>query len=143
MSGTHSDWPYTTKAALLADVFIHCGDLTQIGGLASFERAIANINTVHVPLKLVIAGNHDLELDKQWKIKDMEDAAGLRESRECLDFLKAQQECGTYYLNEGIHEFELKEGRRLRVYTNLRTPKFIKGMLLHMQRATTLSLTSP
>jgi hypothetical protein len=54
----------------------------------------------------------------------MEDEAEVKECRECLDFLKAQQKYGNHYLEEGIQEFELKEGRRLRVYADPRTPEF-------------------
>lgn len=67
LSDTHSKWPYTAVIpAPKSDVFIHCGDLTQVGGLASFKRAIADIKTIDAPLKLVIAGNHDVDLDESW-----------------------------------------------------------------------------
>ncbi|MBK5656749.1 MAG: metallophosphoesterase, partial [Rhizobium sp.] len=74
LSDTHSKWPYTpANPAPKADVFIHCRDLTQAGGLASFKRTIADIKTIDAPLKLIIAGNHDLDLDEVWVRKNMED----------------------------------------------------------------------
>ena len=47
-----------------ADVLLHCGDLTQVGGVASFKRALKMLGSIDAELKLVIPGNHDLELDK-------------------------------------------------------------------------------
>lgn len=46
------------------DVIIHCGDLTQIGGLSNYRRAIQYLSRSNAELKLVIAGNHDISLDK-------------------------------------------------------------------------------
>lgn len=41
---THNVWPHSPKSpAPKIDVFIYCGDLTQYGGLPSFQRAIDSI----------------------------------------------------------------------------------------------------
>lgn len=47
-----------------ADVILLCGDLTQVGGVPSFKRALKMLGSIDAELKLVIPGNHDLELDK-------------------------------------------------------------------------------
>jgi predicted phosphodiesterase len=87
---THEQWPFTNSyPAPPADVFLHCGDLTQVGGLASLKRAFDDIKTIDAPLKLVIAGNHDLELDEEWVRKNMEGEEDLEESKACLDFVKS------------------------------------------------------
>lgn len=125
LTDTHSRWPYTAAiTAPKSDVFIHCGDLTQVGGLASLKRAIADIKTIDAPLKLVIASNHDLDLDEVWVRRNMKDDADLDEHRECVDFMIAQKEFGIHYLGEGVHEFEVGDGRKLRVYASPYTSEF-------------------
>ena len=49
-----------------ADVLLHCGDLTEYGGLPTFEKAVRMPKDIDAELKLVIAGNHDLELDEDF-----------------------------------------------------------------------------
>jgi len=130
LSDTHSSWPYNSAhPAPRADIFLHCGDLTQVGGLASFKRAIADIKSIDAPLKLVIAGNHDLGLDEKWVRENDESEEesleeSLEESRECVNYMKAQKEFGIHYLKEGVHEFELQDGKRVRVYASPYTPAF-------------------
>jgi Icc-related predicted phosphoesterase len=53
-----SDWPP-------ADVFIHTGDLTQHGTKEELEDVIAWLATLPYQHKVVIAGNHDVGLDKE------------------------------------------------------------------------------
>ena len=42
-----------------ADVLLHCGDITSVGGLPSYERSLRMLGSIAAELKLVIAGNHD------------------------------------------------------------------------------------
>ena len=49
-----------------ADVLLLCGDLTEVGGVSSFEKAMKMLGSIEAELKIVIAGNHDLELDKAY-----------------------------------------------------------------------------
>jgi len=63
LSDTHDDvFPNPASLAGLGaskvDVVLHCGDLTMIGGLSNYKRAIANLKAIDAELKLVIAGNH-------------------------------------------------------------------------------------
>ncbi|KAI4247223.1 MAG: hypothetical protein L6R40_001566 [Gallowayella cf. fulva] len=46
------------------DVLLHCGDLTEVGGLSNFKNALEMLASIPAELKLVIAGNKDLQLDK-------------------------------------------------------------------------------
>jgi Icc-related predicted phosphoesterase len=125
VSDTHGEWPYNTQEpAPKADILLHCGDLTQVGGLASFKRAIEDIKTIDAELKLVIAGNHDLELDESWVRRNMEDPEELEESVECISYMNAQKQHGIYYLSEGLHKFQLQDGRVFTVYASPYTPEF-------------------
>jgi Icc-related predicted phosphoesterase len=124
-SDTHGAWPYTIDdPAPDTDVLLHCGDLTQMGGLASFEHAMNDIASIDAELKLVIAGNHDLELDEKWVRENMEDEEELQDHFDCVSFMKAQREFGIYYLDEGTHEFVLRDGRKFSVYASPYTPEF-------------------
>jgi hypothetical protein len=117
-------WRTSFCPAVEHDVFIHCGDLTQYGGLPSFRRAIEDIKTVNAELKLVIAGNHDVNLDPAWLENFAEDDDDVAIGAQCLSLLQSQQEHGIYYLNEGTHGFTLWDGRSFTVYATPYTPEF-------------------
>ncbi|PQE20460.1 hypothetical protein CJF30_00001781 [Rutstroemia sp. NJR-2017a BBW] len=55
------------------DVLIHTGDLTNFGELKSLEESVRMIGTISAELKLVIAGNHDIPLDKTNRVENMTD----------------------------------------------------------------------
>lgn len=74
------------------DVFIHCGDLTQYGGLPSFQRAIDNIKAVDAELKFIIAGNHDVDIDQAWLDEFAEDEDDVEVGAKCLALLRSQKE---------------------------------------------------
>ncbi|KAF9699708.1 hypothetical protein EKO04_002647 [Ascochyta lentis] len=125
LSDTHNEWPYSADhLAPKADILIHCGDLTQYGGLPSFKRAIDNINSMDAELKLVIAGNHDVDPDPAWLQKFAEDDNDVEIGAKCLSLMKSQQHHGTHYLDEGVHSFALKDGRSFKVYATPYTPEF-------------------
>ena len=46
------------------DVLLHCGDLTHCGGASSYKKALRMLGQFDAELKIVIAGNHDLDLIK-------------------------------------------------------------------------------
>jgi hypothetical protein len=128
ISDTHSTWPYTPSCpAPPCDVLIHCGDLTQVGGLSAYKKAIQDISTVDVKLKLIIAGNHDLDLDEHWVQKNAEDGEeqeDVEDSKKCVEFIKSHEKESVYYLEEGRHEFELNDGRSFSLWTSPYTPEF-------------------
>jgi predicted phosphodiesterase len=49
-----------------ADVLIRCGDLTQFGGLSAYNKAFQMFSSIPAELKLVIAGNHDLSMGREY-----------------------------------------------------------------------------
>ncbi|KAK3686176.1 Ser/Thr protein phosphatase family protein [Podospora appendiculata] len=108
MSDTHDDaFPAPLPPA---DGILHCGDLTNAGGLANYQHAIANLVSLTAELKLVIAGNHDVSLDPKWW------AANLNPGRD--DPLEPQKAHrlfhvahGIHLLDEGTHTFTLADGR--------------------------------
>jgi len=117
ISDTHGAWPYSlTNPAPKADILLHCGDLTQVGGLASFKRAIEDVKSSDAELKLIIAGNHDLELDEKWVRENMEE--GEEDHSKCVTFMRSHKSDGIHYLEEGMHQFFLKNGRQFTVYAS-------------------------
>lgn len=112
-----------------ADVLLHCGDLTQVGGISSFKKALNMLGSIDAELKLVIPGNHDLELDKSyWEAPH--DYNETPEDPENHDLaVKAMTgslagEAGVSYLNEGTHSFTLKSGAKFKIYVSPYTPAF-------------------
>lgn len=49
-----------------ADLLIHCGDLTNSDLIERYEDALDMLKEINAPVKLVIAGNRDLSLDKDF-----------------------------------------------------------------------------
>lgn len=117
--------PPTSKV----DVLLHCGDLTQVGGVSSFKKALRMLGGIEAELKLVIAGNHDLELDKAyWEAQ--RDYEGNPEDPEDHDLAieimtgPLAREAGVTFLREGTHFFNLKNGSSFKIYVSPYTPAF-------------------
>ncbi|CAF9924103.1 MAG: hypothetical protein ALECFALPRED_002683 [Alectoria fallacina] len=111
------------------DVLLHCGDLTQVGGVSSFKKALKMLASIDAELKLVIPGNHDLELDKPyWEAQC--DHNGTPEDLEDYDLaMKAMtgplaDEAGVNFMSEGTHLFTLKSGAVFTIYVSPYTPAF-------------------
>jgi len=65
-TATPTDGFRATSLPRNIDVVLHCGDLTENGSLSSYEKAISMLGSIDAELKLVIAGNHDLSLHKDF-----------------------------------------------------------------------------
>ena len=111
------------------DVLLHCGDLPQVGGVTSLKKALRMLGGIEAELKLVIAGNHDLELDKAyWEVQcdyegNPEDPKDHDLSIETMTRPLAR-EAGLTYLHEGTHPFNLKNGLHFKIYVSSYTPAF-------------------
>ncbi|KAI9665153.1 MAG: hypothetical protein M1831_002163 [Alyxoria varia] len=110
------------------DVVLHCGDLTQVGGISAYRKALSILKDIDAELKLVIAGNHDLELDGEyWRSHLLEEEGDRPEEHdEAVAFWKGPQakDAHVEYLEEGIHEFQLSNGAHFKVYTSPYQPEF-------------------
>ncbi|KAL9012874.1 MAG: hypothetical protein Q9173_002384 [Seirophora scorigena] len=109
-----------------ADVVLHCGDLTHCGGASSYKKAIQLLASMNAKLKLVIAGNHDLDLDKYFWDTHLEEGDEPEDHDEAMEVMKGSlaQEAGVIYLDEGTHTFTLDSGARLTIYVSPYTPAF-------------------
>ncbi|KAK6848855.1 hypothetical protein PG995_012688 [Apiospora arundinis] len=123
---------FDVKPTFKADVAIHCGDLTGRSVLEELRKTIDMMRKIDAPLKLVIAGNHELLLDdnfEELKAKSMRasrnpakvdrDIGPAGAGRNLLD--EAQKD-GIFYLDEGNHTITLQNGALLRVYASPWTP---------------------
>ncbi|KAF2255050.1 Metallo-dependent phosphatase [Trematosphaeria pertusa] len=105
------------------DVLLHCGDLTEDGTPSSISNALKALRKVNAELKLVIPGNHEISLDKDYYL-----AEGGTED----DHLKARdtaygpeaRRAGVSVLDEGTHTFTLKSGATFSIYASPWTPKY-------------------
>ncbi|KAI0142630.1 Metallo-dependent phosphatase-like protein [Xylariaceae sp. FL1272] len=122
LSDTHDDaFPSNTSKA---DVVLHCGDLTLIGGLSNYRRAIKEISRIEAELKLIIAGNHDVSLDPAWWAQNLDEDDDLEESPKARALFSAEQHNGIHLLDEGTHTFTLSNGTSFTIYCSPFTPEF-------------------
>ena len=85
------------------DVLLHCGDFTQCGGISSYKKALRILAGIDAELKLVIPGNHDLELDGEyWRNHLIEGEDLPEEHEEAVAFWRGSQAkaAGVTYLEE-------------------------------------------
>ncbi|KAK7954103.1 hypothetical protein PG988_014797 [Apiospora saccharicola] len=106
------------------DVVLHCGDMTMAGGLSNYRSAITSLEQINAELKLVIAGNHDLELDNGWWLANLDEDDDPDDSRRAREIMNSARDKGIHYLEEGLHQFTLRSGAAFSVYASAYTPEF-------------------
>ncbi|CAI4218269.1 unnamed protein product [Parascedosporium putredinis] len=109
------------------DVLIHCGDLTKRSSAEEYRSTMAAIRQVQAPVKIIIAGNHDLSLHQQFVKDNMNE--NVSKSQRALAFHAEAKHIvagskDVTYLEEGTHEVSLPNGARLRLYTSPWTPSY-------------------
>ncbi|KAF8858519.1 hypothetical protein BDZ45DRAFT_575639, partial [Acephala macrosclerotiorum] len=119
----HSHLPHPLSLDLNIDVVLHCGDLSQCGSLEDYRNTIELLNSIPAPLKLVIAGNHDLTLDHQfWSSNSTHEGHHLYDAARSLFVFPSTREARIKFLDEGTHSFSLLNGASMRVYASPFTP---------------------
>lgn len=110
-----------------ADVVLHCGDLTSTGGAPSYRKALRMLGSIDAELKLVIAGNHDLDLDGEYFESHLdEEHDDPEEHKKAVETMTGAmaKEMGVTYLEEGVNTFTLKNGSKFTIYTSPYQPEF-------------------
>jgi hypothetical protein len=109
-----------------ADVLLHCGDLTMIGYMEEYESTLSMLESIDAPLKLVIAGNHDISLDGEYYARKGLQMHGLKVPDTTIVAAAKQLwtgeravRAGVRYLEEGCYSFVLGNGARLRVCSRI------------------------
>jgi 3',5'-cyclic AMP phosphodiesterase CpdA len=119
-----------------ADVAIHCGDLTKRSTIDEYRAAMRLLLSIDAPIRIAIAGNHDLALDPNYykdhgkkymhRRVDKRDwyAKHVKTQDDVFAIINESQTKGVYYIKEGVHDFTLKNGAKLRIYASPWTPIF-------------------
>ncbi|KAF9356581.1 Metallophosphoesterase mpped2 [Mortierella sp. AD094] len=67
ISDTHNTTDANNYPIPEADVLVHAGDLTTLGTTAQIDQFVGWIKSLtNIPLKIIIAGNHEVILDKEY-----------------------------------------------------------------------------
>jgi len=103
------------------NVFLHCGDLTQIGGMKQFGEGARRLAACDAELKLVIPDNHDVELDPVRWAKELDEGDDPELPPQKASALFAGH--GVRLLEEGVHSITLRDGRWFRIYASPYTPE--------------------
>lgn len=109
ISDTHNNQPKLPDG----DVLIHAGDLSQSGSLKELQEQLSWLRSQMHPVKVVVAGNHDLLLDQN------QDGNGGRTASE-----RQQLDWGDIiYLQDSLTTVKCANGRSLRIYGSPYSPR--------------------
>lgn len=103
------------KTLPAVEVVLYCGDITENGGLEQHQKAIEGLASIQSELKLVIAGNHDIDLDSCCN--------GTEVSQSVKALWLSAVERGIHYLEEGTYTFRLSSGAGFTVHASLCIPQ--------------------
>ena len=138
VSDTHGlNFSAANRPLQSADVAIHCGDLSDGSKLQEFRKTIQLLKDLDAPLKLAIAGNHDFTMDiPVFKQKVAEASTPLDPALVAKEYgtlgqarqlFNEAQDAGIVFLDEGTHQFRLRNGALLKVYASPFTPSESAG----------------
>ncbi|KAF2131933.1 Metallo-dependent phosphatase, partial [Dothidotthia symphoricarpi CBS 119687] len=108
------------------DVLLHCGDLTEDGSPDSISASLQELGKVKAELKLVIAGNHDIALDKAYYLSEGGSKADVEKAQALVspDQVSEASKLGITFLSEGTHTFTISSGASFTVYASPYTPAY-------------------
>lgn len=118
MSDTHgAELPSTFPPC---DVLLHCGDTTEDGLPSSISQALHSLGRIPAELKLIIAGNHEISLDKEYCISVGGSAEMVAQSRALVSNDPASEASinRITFLEEGTHTFTLASGATFTIYAS-------------------------
>lgn len=104
------------------EVLLHCGNLTEHGTPQSISSALQNLSKVDARLKLVIAGNHEVSLDRQYWLSHGGPEDDVKRAHALVASNGEASQYGTNFLSEGTHTFNLPCGATFKIYASPYTP---------------------
>lgn len=128
----HDDTLPFTSPLPDCDLLIHCGDLTHEGTIEQYHCTLDMLKEINAPIKLVIAGNHDLSLDEDFVLGHMhknhqtqaEADELVKEARHLWSHPNGRARLeGITFLDEGVHQIRLLNGAVVRLYASPYTPE--------------------
>ncbi|KAI0080540.1 Metallo-dependent phosphatase [Panus rudis PR-1116 ss-1] len=131
ISDTHSRTHYDVPDG---DVLLHAGDLSSWGKYKQLRKTVNWLKELPHPVKVIIAGNHDLALDEAWRegsawtdkvgsaipTIDVDKAKAMMRSKET-------KAAGIHYLQHESAEITLENGRTWRFYGSPAAPRYALG----------------
>ncbi|KAJ7484377.1 Metallo-dependent phosphatase-like protein, partial [Mycena latifolia] len=125
LSDTHSQ----TFPVPDGDVLLHSGDLTRRGTLRDLRRTMDWLYALPHPIKIIIAGNRDFALDREWYDANWEQTqpAKWEPPGPIFELLTGPRAVAAniVYLRDEQHTFRTRPGgREWTVYGCPRTPNF-------------------
>ncbi|KAG0706348.1 Metallo-dependent phosphatase-like protein [Suillus ampliporus] len=121
ISDTHSH----TFDIPIGDVLLHAGDLSSWGSLSQLIITVEWLKSLDHPVKIMVAGNHDLCLDETWA----QPIYGLppEEVHQARAYVRSQAAAGLYYLEHQPFRFTVPWGREWKVYGSPAAPLYAQG----------------
>ena len=126
ISDTHTTTPFSPENRKYAfrrplpkaDVLLHAGDLTGMGMAWEMQETISMLKEADAELKIVIAGNHDITLHREFYKDQWEEfhtkPQNVDEVKEMWTGEEARK-AGIMYVEEGINTFGLSNGAKFTV----------------------------
>ncbi|KAL5118345.1 hypothetical protein ACEQ8H_003694 [Pleosporales sp. CAS-2024a] len=108
------------------DVLLHCGDMTEDGSPESIEKALHALGKVEAELRLVIAGNHEISMDKDYYLGEGGSATDVERTLDLVHPTSSSvaSKKGITFLQEGTHSFTLSSGASFTIYASPFTPRY-------------------
>lgn len=107
------------------DVLLHAGDLSSYGALSQLTRTVDWLKSLKHPVKIMIAGNHDLCLDQNWA------RPGYGFQPELIQYarttVRSLASAGLYYLEHEPLYFTGPSGKVWKVYGSPAVPVHLDG----------------
>jgi hypothetical protein len=97
--------------------------LTEDGSPASLKAALESFSEAKAELKLFIAGNHEISLDKDYYLSEGGALSAHQKARQIVTEFQANSK-GVHFLEEGTHTFTLKSGASFTIYASPYTPQY-------------------
>ncbi|KAJ6532766.1 Metallo-dependent phosphatase-like protein [Mycena vulgaris] len=129
LSDTHT----RTCSVPEGDVLLHTGDLTQMGTLKELKTTMDWLYALPHPIKIIIAGNHDSVIHREWYEANWQDLFLHRSNDEpesaesVLDLLKGPRAvaANVVYLEDEEYKFRVREGgKEWSIYGSPWSPNF-------------------
>ncbi|CAL1705372.1 unnamed protein product [Somion occarium] len=120
ISDTHSHTHYNVPPG---DVLLHAGDLSSWGSYPQLAKTVNWLRTLPHPVKVVVAGNHDLCLDEEVELYKSSVVTAAKDMMRNEAALQA----GIHYLEYDSAEVTVQNGRTWHFYGSPAAPKYASG----------------
>ncbi|KAJ7578582.1 Metallo-dependent phosphatase-like protein [Mycena floridula] len=127
ISDTHSRTRFAFELPP-GDVLLCSGDISSWGYPQQIRNALEWLRNLKYPVKVIIAGNHDLTLDESPEVGAMF-AEGDTPFESLVAFAKSQElrEAGLHYLQYEAVKISSPSGKQWKIFGSPGSPRYAKG----------------